>query len=105
MLVFWLLLNCTLRPSRLSVKPSTPQQRLVGWEWARGWEGTQLGQLMQTDQRDISYHMMSCSAIKAEGKRGEGENCYKGIRLLKQPLSVPRSYFPGIGWTSPADGK
>ena len=41
----------------------------VGWGCTRSWEGTQLGQLTPTDQRDIPYHMTSCSAYKAGGRR------------------------------------
>uniref|UniRef100_A0A8D0EQK9 Uncharacterized protein n=1 Tax=Strix occidentalis caurina TaxID=311401 RepID=A0A8D0EQK9_STROC len=39
---------------------------------ARDWEGTQLGQLTPTDQRDIPYRIPSCSAIKPRGKKEEG---------------------------------
>ena len=48
-------------------------QRPVGSGWTNGWEGTQLGQLTPTDQRDILYHMTPCWAIGGEwggGKRG-----------------------------------
>ena len=48
-----------------------PSQQEV-WRGTRSWEGTQLGQLTPTDQRDIPYHMTSCSAIKAGGKKEEG---------------------------------
>jgi len=34
----------------------------VGWEWARGWEGTQPGQLTPT-----AYHTTLYSAMKAQG--------------------------------------
>jgi len=45
--------------------------------WTRSWEGTQLRQLTPTDQRDIPYHMITCSAIKAGGNmdRMEGLWC------------------------------
>lgn len=36
------------------------------------WEGTQPGQLIQPDQRDVPCHMISFSAIKARTKKGEG---------------------------------
>ena len=39
----------------LSNIPPSP----VGWGWAGSWEGTQLGQLTQTDQRDIPDRMTS----------------------------------------------
>lgn len=34
-------------------------------------EGTQLGQLIPSDQRDILYSMTTCSAIKFQGKEEE----------------------------------
>lgn len=36
--------------------PSSHQQ--VCWEQIRGWEGTQVGELTQTDQRQIPYNIM-----------------------------------------------
>jgi len=36
------------------------------------WEGTQQGQLTQTGQRDIPYHMTSCSPYKAGEEEGIG---------------------------------
>ena len=38
----------------------------------RIWEGTQVGQLTPTDQRDILDHMASCSTYKAGGRRRKG---------------------------------
>lgn len=35
----------------------------------RTWEGTQLEQMTQTDQRGIPYSMIAWSAIKTEGKK------------------------------------
>jgi len=49
----------------------TFQLLTVAWA-ARGtgsWEGTQLGQQTQTGQRDIPYHMTSCSAYKGGRRR------------------------------------
>ena len=43
---------------------------IVDWRWARSWEGTQLRQLTQTDQRDIPYNM-TCSKIKSRLKKEE----------------------------------
>ena len=51
---------------------STPPHQRVGWGCTRSWEGTQLGQLTPTDQRDIPYHMTSWSAYKAGGRRRKG---------------------------------
>jgi len=33
------------------------------------WEGTQLGQLTPSDQRDVPYQKTSCSAYKVGGRR------------------------------------
>lgn len=38
----------------------------------RGQESMELGQLTQTDQRGILYHMTTRSAIKDQGKEGGG---------------------------------
>lgn len=40
----------------------------------RSWEGTKPAQLTRTDQRDVLYHMVSCSALKAAVKNEEGEH-------------------------------
>lgn len=37
-----------------------------------GWEETQLGQVTQSDQRDIPDHARSCSVDKVDGRRVEG---------------------------------
>ena len=50
----------------------TPPHQWAGWRCTRRWEGTQPGQLTPADQRDIPYHMASCSAYKAGGKRRRG---------------------------------
>lgn len=50
-----------------SVSHSAPHKQ-VCWVWARGWEGTQLGQLTQTDQSDFPYRVTSCSAITLLGE-------------------------------------
>ncbi|XP_052652315.1 uncharacterized protein LOC128145747 isoform X2 [Harpia harpyja] len=42
----------------------TPPHQQGGWGGTRSSEGTQLGQLMPTDPRDIPDHMTSCSAYK-----------------------------------------
>jgi len=47
----------------------TPPCHCVGWRCTRSWEGTQSGQPTPTDQRDVPYHVTSCSAIKPEERR------------------------------------
>lgn len=46
----------------------------------------QPGQLTQTEQRDISYHKASCSAIKARVKEEWGDIWRDSVCLLKKPL-------------------
>lgn len=46
--------------------PILPSQR-GGWAWARGLEGTQVGQPIPTDQRDSPCHMTLWSAINPKG--------------------------------------
>ena len=43
-----------------------------GWRGTGNWEGTQPGQLTQTSQRDIPYHMMSCWVYKLGEEEGSG---------------------------------
>lgn len=57
----------------------TPPYQWVARGCRRSWDATQLGQLNPTDQRDIPYYVMSCSAYKAGGRLAE-DSC------------------PGIGW-------
>ena len=66
--MFLLLLSSAYTQSR-SCLLLTPPHQWVGWGCTRSWEGTQPGQLTPTDQRDIPYHMTSCSAYKARGRR------------------------------------
>ena len=84
--MFQLLLSSAYTESRPFLLLTPPHQR-VGWG-CTSWEGTQLGQLTPTDQRDIPYHMMSCSAYKAgeeEGRGGYSEWC-----CLSSQVSVTR---------------
>lgn len=60
--MFWLLLNSTCTVSRLSLL--LHHQRPVGWGWAKGCEGTQLGQLSPAGQR---VYIMSYSPVKFGG--------------------------------------
>lgn len=54
---------------------SAPHPPSGVWRCAVSWEGTQAGQLTQTDQRDISHHITSCSEIKLRGGVfGEGSH-------------------------------
>lgn len=45
-----------------------PYQQVAGG-FTRSWEGTQLGQMTESDWRYIPYHMMSWSAIKDDKRR------------------------------------
>lgn len=49
-----------------------PERRL---ECTRSWEGTDPVLLIQTDQRDVLYHIKSCSAIKVGEKMGRVGHC------------------------------
>jgi len=66
-----MLLSSARTASRLSLFPTPPPER-VDWRWTRSWEGTQQGQLTPLDQSNSPYHMMSWSAIKAQGKEEGG---------------------------------
>jgi len=71
--MFLLFLSSSYTVSRLFLLLTPPHQQ-VGWECRRSWEGTRLGQLTPSDQRDSPYHMMSCSADKAGGRRRKRGN-------------------------------
>ena len=68
--MFQFLLSSAYRDPRPSLL-LTPPCQWVGWGCTRSWEGTQPGQLTLAEQRAIPYCTMSCSAIKAEGKKEE----------------------------------
>ena len=68
---FSLLLSSAYTMSRPFLLLTPPHQR-VGWGCTRSWDGTLLGQLAQTNQRGISYHMKSHAAYKAGGRRRKG---------------------------------
>lgn len=55
-------------------------------EVTRGWKGAQLGRPAQTGQKNIPYHMITCSAYTLWGKVGQGS-------LLRNYLGIP-----GGGW-------
>jgi len=65
--MFSFLLSSTYTDSRSFLLLIPPHQR-VGWGCTRIWEGTQLGQLTPTDQRDIPYHDVMLS-IQSWGKK------------------------------------
>ena len=94
-----LLLSRARTASRLSLFPALSHQQ-VHWGCPRSWEGTQLGQLTPTDQRDIPYHMTSCSAIKVTRKeRGEDVQSY-GAHFPKWRLYMTKPCFPTSCCTS-----
>lgn len=70
----------------------------VGWGWARGWQGT------PADRGGIPRHTMSCSAIKAQGKKEERGR--SGLwRWPSQPrLRVRRLRSPGVPGQGPTGG-
>ena len=68
-----------------------------GWACTKSWERTEPGQLTQTGQSCIWYHVM-LSAIKAVWREVERSGVeemygYDGVYLPKQPLSVKSSAF------------
>jgi len=69
--MFWLLLSSAYIEPRPFLLLTPPHQG--DWGCTRSWEGTQLGQLTPTDQRDVLYRMTSCSAMKAVERRRRGE--------------------------------
>jgi len=78
----------------------------VGWGWARAWEGTKLGQLIQIDCCHISCHMMPCSAIKAQEKEEEGEIMVLMAFVFPSNLSACWGHASeAVAGHLPADGK
>ena len=49
----------------VSAPPSAPQ--LPCWQGRSSWEGTEQGQLIQTDQRSVQYPITSCGNYKTGG--------------------------------------
>lgn len=63
-----------------------------------GWEDTQPGQVIQTDQRDVAHRTASCSVYKADEEEGEsGAVCSGGVCLPKPQLHVMGCCCPGDG--------
>lgn len=55
----------------------------------RRWEGMQPGQQTPCDQRNSSYHMMLCSAIKIQGKENaERSRNAEGLRSLISQATI-----------------
>ena len=88
--MFSLLLSSAYTESRPFLLLKPPHQR-VGWGCTRGREGTQPGQLTPTDQRAIPYHMTSCSAYKAGGRRRKGGTL--GVMVFLKPHCCYRHSF------------
>lgn len=68
------------------------------------WEGTPPGQLAYNNWRDIPYHVVSRSAIKAGVKEEEGEGCSEWQHLLSQEtVRCDERCFPANGnqWMKP----
>ena len=70
---FQLLLSNVYTKSRIFQLLMPSQQE--GWRGTRRWEGTQPGQLTQTGQRNIPYHVMSCPVYKLRGVGLVGDCC------------------------------
>jgi len=80
--MFLLLMSSASTESRPFLHLRPPHQH-VGRGCTRSCEGTQLGQLTSADQRDIPYHMVSCSAIKAGEEEGRRDIQRDGFCLPK----------------------
>ena len=79
----------------------TPPIQRVGWGWARGLEGSQLGQLTPTDQRDIQTIWCHAQQQKLREEGGRGFIRSDGFCLPKLLLRAMEPCFPGDGWTLP----
>jgi len=78
--MFLLLLSSAHRESRPFLL-LTPPCQWIGWGYTRSWDGTQLGQLTQTGQRNIPYHMTSCSGVTSWSKE-EQEGKITGMSFV-----------------------
>lgn len=83
-----LLLSSACRPSRLSLFLTFSPSQWVGWEWARSWKGIQPGKLTWTDQRDVPYHITSCSVVKIVGRV-----FWRKQPLLRDWMGIRRSWL------------
>lgn len=73
----------------------SPCQQRVGWGQGRGWEGTrQPWPKRYSTLQDLTFSNMSS---KKGGRRKHV--CDDGFCLLKQPLHMLRTRFPGKGWS------
>lgn len=55
------------------------------WGWVRSCEGTQPGQLISNDWRDIPLHLASCYSVKSWGKKKERRTF--GLRAFVFPTN------------------
>jgi len=55
-----------------AAKQCCTEPRTFSEKGPRSWEGTELGQLTQTDQSDIPYHMTSCEKTIKLRRVGQG---------------------------------
>lgn len=87
------------RVNTISASHASSPRRSLGW--TRSWEETQLKYLIPTAQRDIPYHMASCSAFNAEEEE-EQEGIGRHLewwRLSWSPaLSGVAEHLPAQGW-------
>lgn len=73
----------------------------AGWRCTRSQEGTQLVQVTPHTQRNILYHMASCSAYRASGRSKQGNIQSDGVCVPKSLLRVIELGFLGVVWTPP----
>lgn len=78
------------------VSHSTPP---MGWECAGSWDGTQPGQLTQTDQRDIPYNVELCLAIRVGEKEAQGKR-YGVMAFIFPSIRCGEPCFPKHSRTS-----
>lgn len=90
----WLFLSSTMHS--INTFPASPTAPPGGQGCAESWKETQAGQLSQTDQRDIPYHMASFQYIKLREEGGSVDVQRDGVCFLKSKFHVMEPCFPGV---------
>lgn len=75
----------------------------MGWVCPGCLSGT--GKLIPDDQKDAPYHMASCSACRAGGRRKKGDVWSVDICLPKSPLPMLQLCFLEMAEEVPDSGK